>query len=409
MKTKGDNRKNSFSFFFFYSLADVYEGALRNVLGIQLHLTLDDQQSFAQDTINDLLFRDKSSSSQNRSSRQENLKRRSENYQTERLGEESKDVKNSASFQGRTLLRDPRRMSPGCSAFHVPPKKARMDEEMKYAERSYPMDRYGVPHPGPNFPSDYSNLFPSPRGSPGMYHRRLNGSEAVTHVYRTNGMHIPVARDHYSPWPVFGHHRDVPTLFPVRCSVVENERRFHRGFVEEEKRRRMDLACLNGFAHEKTSVRVKIEETKGEYLKRDQKPSPTDKRSSSTPEKDIRLEKPLGEREKLSPASPSKSKSNALLTSCLSSRSSPVNHGTGAIDFRMETRYRSALRKMESRREGRKGRSEDAKEEFLFKLGLERIEAWTISMLGRKTAGVLSLWIRTLLEVIFVTTDRFDI
>lgn len=378
MKTKRDNRKNLFLFFFFffYSLADVYEGALRNVLGIQLHLTLDDQQSFAQETINDLLFRDKSSSSQNRSSsRQENLKRRRENYQNERLGEESKDIKNSASFQGRTLLRDPRRMSPGCSAFHVPPKKARMDEEMKYAERSYPMDRYGVPHPGPNFPSDYSNSFPSPRGSPGMYHRRLNGPEAVTHVYRTNGMHIPVARDHYSPWPVFGHHRDVPTLFPVRCSVVENERRFHRGFVEEEKRRRMDLACLNGFAHEKTSVRVKIEETKEEYLKRDQKPSPTDKRSSSTPEKDIRPEKPRGEREKLSPASPSKSKSNALLTSCLSGRSSPVNHGTGAIDFRMETRYRSALRKMESRREGRKGRGEDAKEEFLFKLGLERIEA----------------------------------
>ena len=31
-----------------------------------------------------------------------------------------------------------------------------------------------------------------------------------------------------------------------------------------------------------------------------------------------------------------------------------------------------------------------------------------MSMLGRKTAGVLSLWIRTLLEVIFVTTDRFE-
>jgi len=40
----------------------------------------------------------------------------------------------------------------------------------------------------------------------------------------------------------------------------------------------------------------------------------------------------------------------------------------------METRHRSALRKIELRRNGKKRNGEDEKEEFLFKLGLERIE-----------------------------------
>ena len=355
----------------FRSLADVYEGALRNVLDIQLHLTLDDQQSFTQNAINDLLFRDKSSPGQHRAPlRQEQLKRRSENHQHERPTEESKDLNNSGSFQGRTLLRDPRRVSPGGSAFHVPPKKARMEEEMQYSERGFPMDRYGVPPSGNGFPPDYPSSFPSPRGSPGMYHRRVTGPEAAAHVYGTNGIHIPVPRDRYSLWS-FGHHRDA-TLFPMRCSSVESERRFHRGLLEEEKQRSMDFARLNGFAHEKPAVRVKIEkETKEESLKGDQKPSPTERQSSLSPGKETGLEK-RAEREKLSPSSsPKFSKPNTLLPTY---RSSPIN-GTGAIDFRMKTRYRSALRKIESRREGKKGSGEDAKDEFLFKLGLERIEA----------------------------------
>lgn len=348
----------------------MYEGALRNVLGIQLHLTLDDQQSFTQEAINDLLLRDKSSSGQHRAPlRQEPLKRRSENHQHGRPGEEYKDSKSKGPFQGRTLLRDPRRVSPGGSAFHVPPKKARMDEEMPFPDRGFPVDRYGVPPPGTNFPPDYPNSFPSPRGSPGMYHRRVNAPEAVTHVYGTNGIHIPVPRDRYSLWS-FGHHRDVSTLFPLRCSV-ESDRRFHHGILEGEQRRSMDLARINGFAHDKTAIQFKSEkEVRDESVKRDHKPRATERRSSATPGKEAGLERSV-DGEKLSPSSSAKSKPNALLPAY---RTSPVN-GVGAIDFRMETRYRSALRKMESRRDGKRGKAEDAKEEFLFKLGLERIEA----------------------------------
>lgn len=367
----GSGGKITFFEILFCSLADVYEGALRNVLGIQLHLTLDDQQSFTQEAINDLLFRDKNSTTQHRAPlRLEPLKRRSENHQHERLGEATKDVKSLGSFQGRTLLRDPRRVSSGGSAFHVPPKKARMDEEISLPERGFPMDRYGVPPHGANYPPDYPNSFPSPRGSPGMYHRRVNAPEAMTHVYGTNGIHIPVPRDRYSLWP-YGHHRDFSTLFPVRCSSVESDRRLHHSVLEEGRRRSMDLARLNRFALDKTAVHVKVEkEAREEDVKRDQKPSITERRSSSTPGKESGLERST-EKEKLSPSSPPKSKPNSLYPAY---RSSPVN-GVGSIDFRMETRYRSAIRKMESRRDGKRRNGEDAKEEFLFKLGLERIEA----------------------------------
>jgi len=356
----------------FTSLADVYEGAVRNVLGIQLQLTLDDQQSFTQDAISDLLFREKASSVQHRAPlRQEPLKRRSENHHHERPREESKDMKlNLGSFQGSTLLRDPRRVSPGGSAFHVPPKKARMDEEMPFPERGFPMDRFSVAPHGRNFPPDYPGPFLSPRGSPGMYHRRVEAPDAVTHVYGTNGIHIPVPRDRYSLWS-FGHHRDISTLFPVRCSSVESDRRFHRDLREEERRRSIDLARMNGFAHDRAAVRVKVEkEAKEEGVKLDQKPTVTERRRSATPGKEATLER-SAEGEKLSPFSSPKSKPNSLLPAY---RSSPVN-GTATVDFRMETRYRSALRKMESRRDGKRGKAEDAKEEFLFKLGLERIEA----------------------------------
>jgi len=350
----------------FTSLSDVYEGALRNVLGIQLHLTLDDQQSFTQDAINDLLFRDKPSPGHHRGLRQDQ-KRRNENHQNGRQGDENKDLKNPGSFQGRTFLRDPRRVSPGGSAFHVPPKKARVDEDVPYPERGFPVDHFGIA-PRMNFPPDYPNSFPSPKGPPGIYHRRVNAPEAVRHVYGTNGIHIPSPRDRYALWP-FGHHRDISSVFPVRCSSVESDRMFHHGVLEKERRRNMDLARVNGFMHGKTVVQVKNEkETKDEIVKRDQKPSPIERRSTSIPGKEAGLERGM-EREKLSPSSPKSKPPNASLTSY---RSSPTN---GAVDFRMETRYRSALRRLESRRDGKRGKGEDAKEEFLFKLGLERIEA----------------------------------
>lgn len=358
----------------FYSLADVYEGALRNVLDIQLHLTLDDQQSFAQDAINDLLFsRDKSLPGHHRGLRHDQnscLKRRNENHQYGRPGDENKDIKNIGSFQGRTSLRDPQRVSTGGSAFHVPPKKARLDEDMPYPERGFPMDHYGVA-PGMNFPPDYPNSFPSPKGPPAIYHRRVNAPEAVTHAYRTNGIHIPSPRDRYSLWS-FGHHRDLSALFPVRCSSVESERRLHRGILGEERRRTMDLVPVNGFMHERTLLHVKSEkDVKDESAKRDQKPTLTEKSSLSTPDKETGLERG-SERDKLSPNSWSLPKSKPVNSLLAPRRLSPTY---GAVDFRMETRYRSALRKLETRREGRKGKGDDAKEEFLFKLGLERIEA----------------------------------
>lgn len=339
----------------------MYEGALRNVLGIQLHLTLDDQQSFTQDAINDLLFRDQSSSAHHGGLRQDQ-KRRSENHHHGRPGDENRDKKSVGSFQGRTLLRDPRRVSPGGSAFHVPPKKARLEEDMPYPERGFPVNHYGVP-PGMNLPPDYPNSFPSSKGSLGVYHRRVNAPEAITHVYGTNGIHIPSPRDRYSLWS-FGHHRDIATVFPVRCSSVERDRRFRHGVLEEERRRNMDLARVNGFVHSNPAVQVKIEkEPKDEGVKQEQKPSPAEKRSSSTPGKEA------GPTELSPSSSPKLRPANISLTSY---RSSPTN---GAVDFRMETRYRSALRKLESRRDGKRGKTEDAKEEFLFKLGLERIEA----------------------------------
>lgn len=355
----------------FTSLADVYEGALRNVLGIKLHLALDDQQSFTQEAINDLLYRDKKSATQQRDPiRPESLKRRSQNHQCERRGEEVKDTKGSGSFQGRTFLRDPRRVSPGASAFHVPPKKARVDEEMPFPDRGFALDRFGVPCAGTGYLMDYQNSFSATIGSQSMFHRSISAPEVVTHVYGTNGIQIPIPRDPYSLWS-FGHHRDLSTLFPVRCSSVETDHRFRQGIVEDERRRSMDLPRVNGFLHDKTAVRIKIEKELREDAKHDQKPDMTERRRLLNTGKQIGDDRGT-DRERLSPPSPRKSKANSLL---LSYRSSPINSNV-TVDFRMETRYRSALRKMESRRDLKPRRNgEDAKEEFLFKLGLERIEA----------------------------------
>lgn len=353
----------------FTSLADVYEGALRNVLGIKLQLALDDQQSFTQEAISDLLFRDTNSSAKYKDSlRPESLKRRNEHRQYERGREESKDTKGLGSFQGRTLLRDPRRESSGASAFHVPPKKARMDEEVPFPERGFAHDHFGVPRAGAGYLADFQSSFTATRGSPSMFHRRMNAPEVVTHVYRTNGIHVPVPRDPYSLWP-FGHNRDFSNLFPVRCSSVEMDRRIRHGFLEGECRRSMDLSRVNGFSHDKTAVCVKMEKDAREDVKYNRKPSITERRSSLNANKE-KVSDRGSEREKLSPPLSQKSKTNSLL---LSYRSSPVNNHF-SMDFRMETRHRSALRKIELRRNGKKRNGEDEKEEFLFKLGLERIE-----------------------------------
>lgn len=359
----------------FCSLADVYEGALRNVLGIQLHLALDDQQSFAQDAINDLLFsREKSLPGHHRGLRHDQnncIKRGNENHQNSLPSDENKNIKNVGSFQGRTSLRDPLRVSAGGSAFHVPPKKLRLDDDIPYSERGFPMEHYGVA-PRMNFPPDYPNSFHSPKGAPGIYHRRVNAPETVSHAYGTNGIHIPSPRDRYSLWS-FGHHRDLSNLFPVRCSSVESDHRLHPGSFDGDRRRTMDFGRVNGFMHEKTAVQVKNEkDPRDEITKRDQKAILTEKRSPLASEKETGLERDL-ERDKLSPNSSSSPKSKQVHPLLIPRRSSPTH---GAVDFRMKTRYRSALRKLEARREGRKGSVDDAKEEFLFKLGLERIEAW---------------------------------
>lgn len=359
----------------FTSLADVYEGALRNVLGIQLHLALDDQQSFAQDAINDLLFnREKSLPGHHRGMRHDQnscIKRGSENHQHSLPSDGNKDIKKIGSFQGRTSLRDPLRVSAGGSAFHVPPKKPRLDEDIPYSERGFPMEHYTLA-PRMTFPPDYPpNSFHSAKGAPGMYNRRVNAPEAVSHAYGTNGIHIPSPRDRYSLWS-FGHHRDLSALFPVRCSSVESDRRLHRGSFEDEQRRTMDFDRVNGFMHQKTAVQVKNEkDSRDEITKRDQKPILTEKRSPLTSDKETGLERDL-ERDKLSPNSSSSPKSKQVHSLLIPRRSSPTH---GAVDFRIKTRYRSALRKLETRREGRKGNGDDDKEEFLFKLGLERIDA----------------------------------
>ena len=322
-------------------MADVYEGALRNVLNIQLHLSLDDQQSFAHDAFGELLHEKPSPGS--RSGAREHIKGRNENHQYGRRREDSRDA-SVGSFQGRTFLRDPRQVSPGGSAFHVPPKRPRFEEGMAYRRGGFPMERYGVAPP-PDFSLEYSNSFPPTLRSPGMYRRPVNASDALTHVHGTNGMHVASRRDHLALWSL-GHHRDIPALFPLRCASAERDRMYPHGALEEERGRLQAYSHLNGFVNSKAEAYDKIDK---EAIVKEE----TRQQNSSTLRKEAGLER---SKPNTAPTAPSISLNN------------------DAFDSRMETRYRSALRRLEPRREGRRGQGEDGKqEEFLYQLGLERI------------------------------------
>lgn len=57
-----------------------------------------------------------------------------------------------------------------------------------------------------------------------------------------------------------------------------------------------------------------------------------------------------------------------------------LSFNNGVVDFWMEMCYCSVLRRFELRRDGKRGKSEDVKEEFFFKLGFEWIEVWDLEL-----------------------------
>ncbi|XP_032229409.1 uncharacterized protein LOC5505102 isoform X2 [Nematostella vectensis] len=186
-----------------FSLADIYEGALRKVLNIQLNLKIDEQPKPLDE--NDFTT-NKMSPPRPKALRLEDLKQRDVIRHRERAPDEN----DPRSFpQGHTNLRQLGERNSEGSAFHVPPKR-RFDAFPPPLDRDpgYPRDRFGM------VPSHRFHSHVTPFGMDPTRNPRL----AVPYGYGPRGGTTQETYSRYS-----SHQREIPPLFPVRCSSKERE------------------------------------------------------------------------------------------------------------------------------------------------------------------------------------------
>ena len=324
------------------------------MLNIQLKLKLDDQPCFTQETLSEPLRRNKADPPYPRGSLYRDYKLRPEPGNSE---EEQRLGNSRYSLQGRTDLRDPRRISSSeGSAFHVPSK--RNSKNRNPSESRLSLDRYGVSAESLERPL-YSRgaAYPSNR----MCLSRDSGFS-----YGTQGSYLTSSHDYFDRWHARCS-RDMPPLFSVRCTPVEQRtslaqpKEHYSGRVSSP-----DLWRMNGMKNlrvdrgEEVNIKSEKRETfeGNAFCDAESRTS----RVANLTGANTQDKKNIRERAK-SPPSPRykpyglKNKNN----------SSPVN-------FKMSTRYRSALKRGEGKKERRSSGQEGEKEEFLSKLGLERVE-----------------------------------
>ena len=351
----------------------MYEKSLRNVLNIQLQLTLDDQ-------IPERCSR--SSPPHPRVDPYRDYKRGSgpgtDSLRHHRVEEEQRLVTTGFPLQGRTQLRNSRKItSSEGSAFHVPSK--RQSSEVRNNCKRLGVERFALPPPPVEYP-----LYSGAAAYPG---NRVGSTRGNEFAYGTQDMYLTSSQTYLDHWHKGGRSRDVPLLFPVRCTPLEQrtERTRTKEFDFEEIRRnsrkqeQADSWRANGvrdFGSE-ANKHIKPADKKPAIVERDAVPV-VEKRTQDKVEKkdrprdaELKLEKNSGKIER-APTPPSTRFTPYTLKP--KRNTSPVN---GIAEFKMSTRYRSALRRIESRKEARRSAGQEGqKEEFLSKLGLEKVEHW---------------------------------
>lgn len=236
-----------------FSLADIYEGALRKVLNLQLNLKIEEHPRF-HDLNHDVTYRDKSSPPRPRAIRIEDVKQREEYRHQRRANEDENDPRITP--QGHNVLRKVGERSPAeGSAFHVPSKRRYDGHSFNSMEREsdVPVDRFGVPrHVGPDYPGEYGQSH---------YHPQLYGPR----MDQMGGPRLgpsfmdprSVVRETYSRYS--RHHREIPPLFPVHCSTSERDGPTTARSTEHERRERRcpDVPRLNGL-HDRKYTNLKM-------------------------------------------------------------------------------------------------------------------------------------------------------
>ncbi|XP_031571921.1 uncharacterized protein LOC116306023 isoform X2 [Actinia tenebrosa] len=238
-----------------FSLADIYEGALRKVLNLQLNLKIEEHPRF-HDLTHDVTYKDKTSPPRPRAIRIEDANQREEYRHPRRANENENDPR--VTPQGHNVLRKVGERSPAeGSAFHVPSKRRYDGHNFTSMEREQdlPVDRFGVPsrHVGPDYPGEYS---PS-HYHPHLYGPRMNqiGGPRLGHSFMEPRN---VVRETYSRYS--SHHREIPPLFPVHCSTSDRDGLTTARSTELEGRelRCPDLSRINGLHLKYTNSKMPI-------------------------------------------------------------------------------------------------------------------------------------------------------
>ena len=223
-------------------MADIYEGALRKVLNLQLNLKIEEQPRF-HDLNHDVTCRDKSSPPRPRAIRIEDVKKREEYRHQARANEDENDPR--VTPQGHNVLRKVGERSPAeGSAFHVPSKRRYEGHNFASKEREsdLPVERFGVPrHVGSDYPGDYGQS----RYNPHLYGPRMDqmGGPRLGPSFVDPRSMVHETYSRYS-----SHHREIPPLFPVHCSTSERDGPTTARSTELEGRERRfpDIPRING-------------------------------------------------------------------------------------------------------------------------------------------------------------------
>jgi len=317
------------------------------VLNLQLNLKIEEQPRFHNG--NDIT--DKLSPPRPTALRMENEKHR-DDYRHRRLkSDEENDLRGAP--QGHNVLRKlGERSTAEGSAFHVPSKRRcdMLGYPTHERETDYPLDHYGISrNSGPDFPMDYGHSHYHPH----LYGPRmdpLRRARLAPSYLGPRGM----VHDSYSRFS--RHQRDVPPLFPVRCSSVERDGQTGMRSTELDSRDyKYPESSLND---DKNSLNMKVEKEENDEIEETFNKA-NDHLTLHKAPNSLRLspERKSPHSERFQPYS-------------RRTRSSPPVNGT------VEANGEHATKTPENdvKRETKKEEGEDGeKEEFLSNLGLARI------------------------------------
>lgn len=237
-------------------MADIYEGALRKVLNLELNLKIEEQPRFHNG--NDVT--DKLSPPRPTALRMEDEKRRDEYRHRRHKSDEENDSR--VAPQGHNVLRKlGERSTAEGSAFHVPTKRRydMLGFPSHERETDYPIDHYGMSRrSGPDFPMEYGHSHYHPH----VYGPRMDPIRRARLAPSYLG---PRGMVHESHLRFSRHQRDVPPLFPVRSSSMERDGQTRMRSTELDNRnfKYPDAPSLNG---DKKYSKVKIEKEENDKI-----------------------------------------------------------------------------------------------------------------------------------------------